>query len=89
MGLMPLAVMTRATLGHTGQPLAASRGTQAIYALAALGAVLRVAAAIAGSRMLLDLGGLFWIAAFAGFAVLFGPLLIGRPPSWRDAGRAA
>lgn len=89
MGLMPLAVMTRATLGHTGQPLAASRGTQAIYALAAIGAVLRVAAAIAGSRMLLDLGGLFWIAAFAGFAVLFGPLLIGRPPNWRDAGRAA
>src|SRR6185503_21311146 len=34
MGLMPLAVMTRATLGHTGQKLAASAATQAIYAAA-------------------------------------------------------
>jgi uncharacterized protein involved in response to NO len=31
-GLMTLAVMTRASLGHTGRPLAASSATQAIYA---------------------------------------------------------
>ena len=30
-GTMTLAVMSRATLGHTGQPLTASRATQAIY----------------------------------------------------------
>jgi uncharacterized protein involved in response to NO len=89
MGLMPLAVMTRATLGHTGQPLAASAGTQAIYALAASGALLRIAAALAGSTALLDLGGLLWIAAFAGFAVLYGPLLIGRPPNWHGARHTA
>jgi uncharacterized protein involved in response to NO len=88
MGLMPLAVMTRATLGHTGRPLAASVGTQVIYALAAAGAVLRIAAAIAAWPGLLDLAGLIWIAAFAGFVVVFGPLLAGRPPSW-NAGRRA
>jgi uncharacterized protein involved in response to NO len=88
MGLMPLAVMTRASLGHTGRPLAASAGTQAVYALAATGAVLRIAAAIAASRMLLDLGGALWIAAFVGFVVLYGPLLAGRPPNWTADCRA-
>jgi uncharacterized protein involved in response to NO len=85
MGLMPLAVMTRATLGHTGRQLAASAGTQLIYALAVIGAVLRIAAAVTGSPVLLDSGGFAWMAAFAGFVVLFGPLLISRPPNWSDA----
>ncbi|MGE0737494.1 MAG: NnrS family protein, partial [Alphaproteobacteria bacterium] len=40
-GLMTLAVMTRATLGHTGRPLHAGVATQLIYALIFCSAILR------------------------------------------------
>jgi uncharacterized protein involved in response to NO len=81
-GIMPLAVMTRATLGHTGQPLAASPGTQAVYLFAIAAAILRICAAFHPSLLLLDFAGLAWVCAFGGFVVLYGPLLIGRPPAW-------
>jgi uncharacterized protein involved in response to NO len=81
-GTMTLAVMTRATLGHTGQPLAASRGTQAVYLFVIAAALLRIAAAFAPSPVLLDLAAVAWICAFCGFVALYGPLLIGRPPAW-------
>ena len=87
MGLMTLAVMTRATLGHTGQPLAASAATQAIYACALVGVAARIVAAYTGSLPLVDFAGGAWIAAFAGFVVVYGPLLIGRPPPWQPAAR--
>ena len=45
-GLMTLAVMTRASLGHTGQALSAGRGTQAIYLFALCAAVLRIIASL-------------------------------------------
>lgn len=80
-GLMTLAVMTRASLGHTGHALVASAGTQAIYALAFIAALLRVAAALTGQAMLVDLAGLVWIAAFAGFLLAYGPLLVKRQPA--------
>ena len=41
---MVLAVMTRATLGHTGRELSANRATTAAYLLVSLGALARVAA---------------------------------------------
>jgi len=75
-------VMTRASLGHTGQPLRASPATQAIYALAAIAAVARIAAALAGGMALLHVAAFAWIAAFGGFVIVFGPLLAGRPPAW-------
>lgn len=81
-GLMTLAVMTRASLGHTRQALVASAGTQAIYALAACAAVLRIAAALDGSMTLTCLAGLAWVAAFGGFAILYGPLLWRHEPVW-------
>ncbi len=81
-GTMTLAVMTRASLGHTGQPLQATPLTQAIYALAASAAVIRIVAACLGSLVLVDVAGLAWIAAFGGFTAIYGPLLIGRPPVW-------
>jgi uncharacterized protein involved in response to NO len=84
-GLMPLAVMTRASLGHTGQALVASPGTQIIYACALLAAALRVAAAFDGSLVLLYAAAFAWVAAFGGFVVVYGPALIGRPPGWKDA----
>jgi uncharacterized protein involved in response to NO len=78
-------VMTRASLGHTGQPLVASLATQAIYLLVILAAVVRIAGAFTGGVALLYLAAVAWIAAFGVFVVVYGPLLAGRPPLW--AGR--
>ena len=85
MGLMTLAVMTRATLGHTGRPLTASLATQAIYACAVFAALLRIVAAFSGTRDLLDAAGFAWEAAFAGFVIVYGPLLLRHPPAWKQA----
>jgi uncharacterized protein involved in response to NO len=83
-GMMTLAVMTRATLGHTGHPLQAGSGTQAIYALVFVGALLRIVAACIGSSVLLNAAGAAWIAGFVGFAALYGPLLALRKPAWNN-----
>lgn len=79
-GLMTLAVMTRASLGHTGQPLAASIETQLIYVLAAIATCTRIAAALTPqwSEPLLWLSGFAWAAAFIGFAIAYGPALLNR-----------
>ena len=84
-GLMTLAVMTRATLGHTGQALQAGPATQAIYVLVLMAAVLRIAAAFNSSIVLLELGGALWIAGFATFVFVYGPLLALRKPAWGKA----
>jgi uncharacterized protein involved in response to NO len=81
-GLMTLAVMTRASLGHTGQELVASLPTQLIYLCAFIAALTRIVAAFEPSRALLHIAAAAWILAFSGFAVFFGPLLMGRPPAW-------
>ena len=76
-GTMTLAVMTRATRGHTGRPLTAPAGTVAIYAAAIIGAAARIAAALTPeyASTLLPLAGLAWSGAFLGFAALYGPML--------------
>ena len=75
---MTLAVMTRATLGHTGQKLTASASTQAIYAAAIVAALARICAVVepVHSVSLLHLAAFAWAAAFIGFAISFGPVLI-------------
>jgi uncharacterized protein involved in response to NO len=83
-GLMTLAVMTRASLGHTGQALIASGPTQFIYVCALVAALARIVAAFEPSTALLYTAGSAWFLAFAGFAIFFGPLLMGRPPVWSD-----
>jgi uncharacterized protein involved in response to NO len=76
---MTLAVMTRASLGHTGAALTASPVMVAIYAAAALGALARLASGFGiAYEPMLHLASLGWIAAFGGFAVVFGPRLL-RP----------
>jgi uncharacterized protein involved in response to NO len=77
---MILAVMTRATLGHTGNALAADRATTAIYALVAVAAAVRVAAAFLPEQMgpLLWLSAAAWVGAFGLFALRYGRLLAGR-----------
>jgi uncharacterized protein involved in response to NO len=76
-GGMILAVMTRATLGHTGRALKASRWTVLIYVAVAVSAVARIAAALDPQRSLelLHLAAAGWIVAFAGFAAVYGPYL--------------
>lgn len=77
MGAMPLAVMTRASLGHTGRALHAGPGTVLIYALVIAGGITRVAAYFLPAMQISLLGfsaGL-WAGAFGLFVLLYGPLL--------------
>jgi uncharacterized protein involved in response to NO len=83
-GMMTLAVMTRASLGHTGRPLVAGRGTQIVYALALFAALLRIGASFDGSMPVIELAALAWVAAFSGFVLLYGPLLARAQPIWSD-----
>ncbi len=79
-GTMTLAVMTRASLGHTGHELKASGGTTAIYVLVNAAAALRILAPSLSDHgdAAMTLSGATWAAAFLLFAVLYGPLLL-RP----------
>jgi uncharacterized protein involved in response to NO len=85
MASMVLAVMTRATLGHTGRELHAGKGTVIIYSLATIGAALRVVAAWLPLDYLLaiKLAGALWAAAFLLFLALYGPKLLGPRPDGR------
>ena len=75
-GLMTLTVMTRASLGHAGRPLTASRPVTALYLALILSVLARVAAgAMPGATWLLYLAAAGWIAAFGGFAVIYWPIL--------------
>jgi uncharacterized protein involved in response to NO len=78
-GIMTLAVMSRASLGHTGQQLTASIATQAIYASIIVAVVSRICAVLepAHSIPLLHVAAFAWAAAFLGFALCYGPALIG------------
>lgn len=76
-GVMTLAVMTRASLGHTGHALTAASGTIAIYLAILVAASLRICAAFADAwrMMLLDGAGTAWMVAFLLFAINYGPML--------------
>ena len=90
-GVMTLAVMSRATLGHTGQPLTASLATQAIYAAIVVAALSRICAVLepAHSEPLLHLAAFAWAAAFFGFALAYGRLLVGGDPRMKSPRKAA
>ncbi len=77
--------MTRATLGHTGRSLAAGPATVALYIAVSAAALTRVAAALlpAHAMALFGVSGLAWVAAFGGFALVYGRFLA-RPRA--DAG---
>jgi uncharacterized protein involved in response to NO len=78
-GTMTLAVMTRASLGHTGREIVADRVTIAIYLAVTAGAALRVLAPFAGGWYphVLGCGGALWSAAFLLFALRYAPVLWG------------
>ena len=77
MGLLTLAVMSRASLGHTGRPLVASPALQAIYAAALAAALARIGAALLPgmSDLLLPIAAVAWSSAFLGFALIYAPIL--------------
>jgi len=88
-GSMTLAVMTRATLGHTGRDLKASGGTAAIYIGVVLAALLRILAAFyPGRDMLIHASAGLWAAAFLGYAALYGGMLISPKLKARQPNRA-
>lgn len=84
-GLMTMAMMTRASRGHSGRPLTAPPGTQAIYLLIVAAAFARICAALHPplTAPLLSLAAVAWTLGFAGFALLYGPMLFWERPELR------
>ncbi len=84
--LMILAVMTRATLGHTGRGLVAPHLAVVAYVLVLVAATLR---SFGGEVMpyvtALALAAAAWIAAFGLFVLVFAPMLVA--PAWVRDGR--
>jgi uncharacterized protein involved in response to NO len=78
-GTMTLAVMVRATRGHTGRPLRAGKAGCFVFAAILIAAVARIAAAFGLSGDgLIHIAGCAWAAAFLGFALFHGGMLL-RP----------
>ncbi|MCR6670564.1 NnrS family protein [Devosia ginsengisoli] len=77
-GVMTLAIMSRATRGHTGLPLAASRVTASSYAALILAVLLRPLASVWPDYYteLLSATGLCWIVAFTLYVAEYGPVLV-------------
>jgi uncharacterized protein involved in response to NO len=77
-GVMTLAVMTRASLGHTGHMLKAGWGTVLIYAFVNSGALVRVAATFfeaSRQTQINHIASVLWAGAFALFTIVYGPRL--------------
>lgn len=82
-GVMTLAIMTRASRGHTGRPLAAGPVEVAIYALVNAAALTRVMGGLwpAAYQPLLMASATLWSAAFLAFVIAYGPMLLTRRPA--------
>jgi uncharacterized protein involved in response to NO len=76
-GVMTLAVMTRATRGHTGRAIVSTPATTVIYCAIVVSALARITASLVESAYwdLLVTAAVAWIVAFAGFVVVHGPML--------------
>jgi uncharacterized protein involved in response to NO len=79
-GVMTLAVMTRAGLGHTGRVRHGGPVTICIYMLVMLGALLRVFGPLTDLLTMLVLGfaAVGWSGGYVVFALVYGPFLL-RP----------
>ncbi|MDO6966889.1 NnrS family protein [Rhizobium alvei] len=77
---MMLAVMTRATRGHTGRELSASPVTCLSYVAIFLCAVIRPAAGLLPEHamMIYSAAAALWIGAFALYLIEYGPMLVLR-----------
>ena len=83
---MMLAVMTRATRGHTGRPLTASRMTGMSYLSLFVAALARPMADITDQSWLMEVSGACWILAFGLFLTEYGPMLLRLRRTPRAAG---
>ena len=74
---MTLAMMTRATLGHSGRALV-SKGTKFAYICVIVALIARVAMAAlpAFAMPLMHLAACAWLLAFAAFLAVYAPLLL-------------
>lgn len=87
MGGLILAMISRVSLGHTGQPLSPPKAMTFAYICITLAALVRaIGPWISPEKTLLfiDISGTFWLLAFGIFVVTYGPMLMsarkdGRP----------
>jgi len=81
-GVMTLAVMTRASLGHAGRPLAATPAITLLYVALIISVVTRfLAAFLDGQDWIIHLSATGWILAFTGFAIIYWPILTRPRPA--------
>ena len=76
---MIFAVMTRASLGHTGRPLVVNRLTVLAYALLTGAAIVRVLGldlSHASYATVIALAALLWTAAFTLFLWVYAPMFL-------------
>jgi uncharacterized protein involved in response to NO len=80
-GVMTLAMMTRATLGHSGQPLAATRATKTAYSLVGVALILRIAMSLLpqAHTALMHATACAWALAFGVFVWSYWPMLAREP----------
>ncbi len=79
-GCMTLAIMTRASLGHTGRPLQVNTSTTLAYVMVALSAGTRALAPAAFPEsyfVTMYLAGGLWMAGFSLFCFTYIPILLG------------
>jgi uncharacterized protein involved in response to NO len=79
MGTMTLAIMTRATLGHTGREMASTLATIVIYGAMLVAALSRITAPLLPAiyYQVLPVAGVAWLLAFGIFLLVYGPMLLG------------
>ena len=82
-GTMTLAVMSRATLGHTGRALTAGPGLAAAFVLVTCAALARVLASLfdATALPLVTIAAASWIAAFLCYLMVCGPMFFAAKPN--------
>jgi uncharacterized protein involved in response to NO len=84
-GMMVVAVMTRASLGHTGRPLQVTRAVAIAYAALACAVLVRTFGPIAMEREAsIRTSGMLWLSAFLVLLIVYFPALTqarvdGRP----------
>lgn len=86
LGTITLAIMTRASLGHTGRGIKAAPVIVVAYVLVSLSAIVRLAAVwlVDMSLELVMVSGVLWTLAFVAFFIVYAPILMrpridGRP----------
>src|SRR5699024_12462475 len=83
LGVMPLGMMTRVTLGHTGRLLVANKATTLAYALLVAAVVVRAGGPFVGGiswQTVMVVAAILWALAFLIFLIGYtGKLLAPRP----------